>query len=112
MFFEKLTLGAICGAMLGVLFAIFAFFDGKTLSEIGQGFIGCIMAGVVFIFWWSGKQQEQGDDGSNDISHLHRELQTAHEAAARYEADGDRGAASYWRSQIAIIESNLRSRGA
>lgn len=114
MFFEKLVFGALGGGALGVVVAIAGLFQGKSIGEAGEAVMGCIMLGIIVVFWATRDKggSDHGDAVDRDIFKLRRDLEKAHSAAASYAADGKHHEAAYWRSQVGIIESELRSRGA
>ena len=113
-FFEKLIFGALGGGVLGIIVAITSLFQGESFSKAGELLISGIALGIILVFWLTRNQDdgEQGGSIDHDISKLRRDLQKAHSAAASYAADGKHHEAVYWRSQIGVIESELRSRGA
>lgn len=113
-FFEKLIFGALGGGVLGIVVAVTSLFQGESFSKAGELLISGIALGVIVVFWLT-RNQDDGDQGrpvDRDISKLRSDLQTAHHYAASFAADGKHHDAAYWRSQIAVIESQLRSRGA
>lgn len=113
-FLERLVMGVVGGVVLGIIAAIFNISDGKPFGDAVGGFFGGIMFGVALVLYWTRDKggDAQGWSEDNDVSKLRYDLQTAHHYAASYAADGKHHDAAYWRSQIAIIESQLRSRGA
>jgi hypothetical protein len=113
-FLERLVLGVVGGAVLGIFVAIVNISDGKPFGDAVTGFFSGIMVGTALILYWT---RDKGADtyaspGDDEVAKLRYDLQTAHHYAASYSADGKHHDAAYWKSQIAVIESQLRSRGA
>lgn len=119
MFGEKVKLGAIGGAIFGLLAFIGMLIGGENIGNAFGGLILCPLIGIGVVFWVM-RDSEDGDDygdhyeRSNDreISKLQNELQSAIKHAEFSARDGRPADAAYWRSQAAVIESQLRSHGA
>lgn len=111
-FLEKLVLSMLGGSVFGILAAIGNFSDGKPFSDVVGGFFGGTLLGTLIVLWWTRDKEGSYQTSDNGVSDLHLQLQKAYDAMAMYERNGDHSRASQWRSQIAIIESQLRNRGA
>lgn len=112
MFVEKFVIGTVAGGALGIILAILSLFKGMSWGEAGQVVMGSIIMGIIGMFWFTRHEQSHTGNYQDNNSDLHLQLQKAHDAMEMYERNGDHSRASQWRSQIAIIESQLRSRGA
>lgn len=115
MFAEKLTIGAGVGGGIGLVAAIAHIFDSQPLAESLKAIPAGIFLGLLFALWWWWRSDEGDDFGDScepDIRQLQNQLRAALENAAYNERQGDLARAGYWRSQAAVIESQLRSVGA
>lgn len=114
MWLEKILFGGLGGGVLGIVVAIVSLFQGKSFADAGQSLMSCMVLGIIVVFWATRNQDSDDHGGSadRDISELHRSLQIYHRAVADCNSKGDHSGAAYYRSQISVVESQLRSLGA
>lgn len=114
MFFEKLVIGSLGGGVLGIIVAVAGLFEGKSFAQAGESLMCGIVLGIIVVFWFM-RDKDGGDQGGSadgDIAELRRSLQTYHRAVVECAAKGDHSGAAYYRAQIGVVESQLRSLGA
>lgn len=116
MFIKKLQLSAMLGVALSLLGMFAALSEGKGIRAAFGMIPGGMLLALLLVFWFTRNMHDEGGDYSvstdHDIAKLHRDLRKAIDSATLAESQGHRQAAAYWRSQAAIIESNLRRLGA
>ena len=113
MFVEKAMAGAVGGGVLGLIAAVVMLFQGKTFSESTAMIPAGIIVGVILVFWATKDSDVNGSDRRADpeITKLQDRLRDTLDAAAFYEASGERAKAALRRSDAAVIEAKLRNLG-
>ena len=116
---EKLAIGAGFGFILGFIAMIGSLHDGKAWGESLGMIPSGVILGIIVAFWFYMKSDDKDEEGNvvppsrdQQVTKLQNELQSAYRLAMNYEAKGEIGSASLWRSEIAVIESKLRALGA
>lgn len=113
MFLQKVMIGAVGGGVLGLIAAVVALFQGEAFSESAPMVPGGIIIGVILVFWATKDNDVRGYDRRADpeITKLQNQLRDTLDAAAFYEANGERAKAALRRSDAAVIEAQLRNMG-
>jgi hypothetical protein len=116
MFIRKLQIGGIVGGAFAVLAFLGSLMQGERLGEAFHMIPGSMLLGFLAVFWFTRNMDHDGNEVKpstrQTVDNLQRELSRAVQNAAFADAKGDPLRAGQFRSQAAVIESQLRNLGA
>lgn len=116
MFIRKLQIGGIVGGAFAILAFLGSLMQGEGLREAFHMIPGSMLLGLVAVFWFTRNMDDEGNEvmpsTGQTVDNLQRQLSRAIQNAASADAKGDPLRAGQFRSQAAVLESQLRNLGA